>query len=142
MIHGVRFDMGRNQCAGCLLIALPSDRDLVYRNARIEQGAVAYDGVNQYTRKWETIRTYGGKLVENVTQAVARDLVADALVSLDTAYPGTAVATIHDELIALVPEDMAQNVYDELKRIMSEPPAWAPGLPLEAKGFIGDRYGK
>lgn len=139
---GVRFGMGLNQLAGCLTIRLPSGRDLVYRNARIEQGKLCYDGVNQYTHKWETIQTYGGKIVENVTQAVARDLIADALVALDTAYPGTIVATVHDELVALAPDDLAQDVYDELVEIMSEPPNWAPGLPLEAKGFVGERYGK
>lgn len=138
----VQFSEGEDALKGCLTIRLPSGRDLVYRNARLEQGKLSYDGVNQYTHKWETITTYGGKLVENVTQAVARDLIADALVDLDTAYPGTIVATVHDELVALAPDDLAQDVYDKLQEIMSEPPNWAPGLPLEAKGFVGERYGK
>lgn len=138
----VRFSKGLNRLAGCLTIRLPSGRDLVYRNARIWQGDLCFDGVNQYTRKWETIHTYGGKLVENVTQAVARDLIADALVDLDAAFPGVAVTTVHDELVALAPEDRAEEVYDKLVEIMSNAPAWAPGLPLAAKGSISDRYGK
>ena len=71
------------RAAGALLMELPSRRKLVYRNARVENGRIIYWGVNQYTRQWCELDTYGGKLVENATQAVARDLLAEAMVHLD-----------------------------------------------------------
>lgn len=141
----VNFEMGSGLLSGCLLIWLPSGRRLVYRNARLEidngRYSIVYDGLDQYTRKWGPIRTYGGKLVENITQAVARDLMADAMLRMDAAgLP--LVATIHDELIAEVPTPQASPAFSQMKSIMSNGPRWSRGLPLGGEGFVAARYGK
>lgn len=139
------FSMGTGLLDGCMLLTLPSGRPLVYRNARIEAKdgklSITYDGVDQYTRKWTAIRTYGGKLVENATQAVARDLMALAMVRMEREGI-SLIATIHDEVIAEAPAGSGARVYNHMKQIMSEPPAWASGLPLGGAGFVGARYKK
>jgi DNA polymerase len=139
------FRMARPQgkLAGALLMVLPSGRHLVYRNARIEAGDIVYDGVNQYTRKWETIKTYGGKLIENATQAVARDLLADALLDLDQIGRGSVLRqTVHDEIIAIVDAGDAQDLKFRMEWVMTHPPSWAAGLPIAVTGSISRRYGK
>ncbi len=130
-------NVGRTR--GHLLVQLPSGRYLVYRDARLEQGKygpeITYMGVNQYTRKWERLRTYGGKLVENWTQAVARDVQAEATVNIEAQIPGL-VMSVHDELI---------NENDDasgMAAIMNTPPVWAGGLPVTSDGWVGDRYRK
>jgi DNA polymerase len=141
----VKFQMGEDLLKGCLLVSLPSGRDLVYRNARLEADDgkfnITYDGVNQYTRKWQAIRSYGGKLVENITQAVARDLMASAMVNIERAGLWL-VSTIHDELIVECPSEKADAAFSTMKSIMCEAPDWADGLPLGGEGFISERYGK
>lgn len=95
--------------------------------------------MNQKTRKWEVIPTYGGKLVENVVQAISRDCLAESLVRLTTAgYQ--SVMHIHDEVVLDVPADLAD--LDTVTAIMGVPISWAPGLPLKAAGFIADYYQK
>lgn len=131
-----------------LIIRLPSGRALVYRDARLVANAdrpgtqdISYMGINQYTRKWERLRTYGGKLAENVTQAVARDVMADAMLRAD-ADGHEIVLTVHDEILALAPEGRGQERLDDLIGIMRVPPAWAAGLPTDADGWFGQRYRK
>jgi len=124
---------------GHLLVQLPSGRYLVYRDARLEQGKhgpeITYMGVNQYSRKWERLRTYGGKLVENWTQAVARDVQAEATVNIEAQIPGL-VMSVHDELIN-ENEDASG-----MEAIMNTPPVWAKDLPVASDGWVGDRYRK
>jgi DNA polymerase bacteriophage-type len=132
-----------------MVIQLPSGRLLVYRHARLapspdRQGAmeIVYEGLNQFTRKWETIRTYGGKLAENVTQAVARDLMANAMLEAEDAGL-RVVLTVHDELLATAPKGDAARALDTLLHLMRDcPPGWAGGLPMGADGWTGDRYKK
>lgn len=137
--------MGRGKLTDALLIWLPSGRPLVYRRARLEtvdgRSQVTYDGLDQYTRQWKAIRTYGGKLAENVTQAVARDLLADAMLRTEEAALDL-VASIHDEELAEVDAVDADDAFNEMKAIMSTGPAWSVGLPLGGAGFTGLRYGK
>ncbi len=131
--------------AGHLLIKLPSGRYLVYRDATLEQGKygpeVTYMGMNQYTRKWERLRTYGGKLVENITQAVARDVLAEATVKIETRIPGI-VMSVHDELIHECLSVNGINTADTMAQIMNTPPVWAGGLPVSSDGWTGPRYRK
>lgn len=140
----VKFRMGRKdgRAAGALLIEKPSGGHLVYRDAAIEDGRIVYWGVHQTTRQWTKIDTYGGKLVENVTQAVARDLLADTMVEFDDRHPDALLTTVHDEIVALAPEHTARLVFLDLKGLMSTPPAWASGMPLSAAGYVADRYSK
>jgi DNA polymerase len=121
-------------------IRLPSGRYLCYPDARVADGQIEYEGTNQYTRKWETLRTYGGKLVENVTQAAARDVLAYGMMAAEAA--GYEVCLhVHDELITETPDDPRWSVND-LAKIMSTNPDWALGLPLAAAGFEAHRYRK
>lgn len=123
-----------------LRIKLPSGRYLCYPHAALSEGSIVYEGVNQYTKKWETIETYGGKLVENVVQAVARDVLASGMQRAEAA--GYAVCLhVHDELITETPDTDEYSV-DGLSRIMSTNPGWALGLPLAAAGFETHRYKK
>lgn len=101
---------------------------------------ITYMGMNQYTRKWERLTTYGGKLVENVTQAVARDVMAANMMTIeDEMY--SIVLTVHDEVLSEAPDHPDWNA-DHLSSIMATVPGWAQGLPLAAAGFEAYRYRK
>jgi DNA polymerase len=127
-----------------LTITLPSGRKLFYAHPFIatnEMGreALYYYGLNQTTKKWEKTPTYGGKLVENIVQAIARDCLAVSLVRLSQAGYQT-VMHIHDEVVLDVPREMVD--LETVEKIMSEPIPWAPGLPLNADGFVSEYYRK
>ncbi len=124
-----------------LRIRLPSGRVVCYPGAAVgEDGKLSYLGVNQYSRKWERLKTYGGKLVENVTQAVARDALAASMPAIEAAgYQ--IVLTVHDEVICEAPDTPEFNPAD-LARLMAINPEWAEGLPLAAAGFEAHRYRK
>jgi DNA polymerase len=124
-----------------LRIRLPSGRYLCYINPEVgDDGQISYMGVNQYTRQWAKIKTYGGKLVENVVQAWARDVLASNMAAIDQAgYE--IVLTVHDELLTETP-DSERYSSTELARLMSVQPAWAPDVPLAAAGFETLRYRK
>ena len=137
--HIVR-DLGVTFSDTWLRIKLPSGRYLCYPNAGLSEGSIVYEGVNQYTKKWEVIETYGGKLVENVVQAVARDVLASGMFKAEAA--GYAVCLhVHDELITETPDDPAYSP-DGLAALMSANPSWSMGLPLAAAGFETHRYKK
>lgn len=99
---------------------------------------IVYYGIEQ--GKWKKIVTYGGKLTENLTQAVARDCLAEAL--LKVSKISRCVMHVHDEIIAEVPEAHAEEYLEEMIRLMCEPLPWAPGLPLNADGYICEWYRK
>ncbi len=131
-----------------LTIKLPSSRRLWYPYPRVEEqdtpwgvprDVLVYKGVNSFTRKWEEISTYSGKIVENIVQAVARDLMAAAMIRADAAgIP--LILTVHDELLAEVPEGAADvKAFEELLSVV---PSWAAGCPLSAEGWAGKRYRK
>lgn len=124
-----------------LRIILPSGRSLCYASPKInDEGQITYMGVNQYTRKWERLETYGGKLVENATQAIARDIMANNMVAIEEAgYP--IVLSVHDELLTDTP-DTAKYSHKELSALLATNPPWAEGLPLAAAGFETFRYRK
>ncbi len=128
-----------------LMITLPSGRQLYYYKPEIRlndrgRDAVHFRGVNQKTKKWEAISTYGGKLTENIVQAVARDLLAEAMSGLCRA--GFVIDFhIHDEVIMEVPEDSGRTL-EEAIRVMCALPGWAEGLPLNADGFESYYYKK
>lgn len=123
-----------------LRIGLPSGRALCYPQPKLEEGKLTYMGINQYTRQWCRMKTYGGKLVENVTQAAARDVLAGSMAAIEKdGYD--IVLTVHDEIITEAPDNSAYYVID-LADHMSTPPEWAQDLPLAAAGFEGYRYRK
>jgi DNA polymerase len=124
-----------------LRIVLPSGRALCYPSPAVdESGKVSYMGINQYSRKWQRLKTYGGKLAENITQAVARDVLASSMQPIeDAGY--RIVLTVHDEIIAEAPDAPEFNP-DHLASLMATAPSWAEGLPLAAAGFEAYRYRK
>lgn len=123
-----------------LCIVLPSDRVLCYPSPLIENGALTYMGMNQYSRKWSRLGTYGGKLSENLTQAIARDVLADAMPRAEAAGYHISL-TVHDELITETP-DTPEFSAEGLCSILAANPPWATGFPLAAQGFEAYRYNK
>lgn len=117
---------------------LPSGRLLTYWGARLEDRDIVFMGQNQTTRKWERTKTWGGKLVENIVQAFARDCLAVAMLRLDAAGYGI-VFHVHDEIIAEAPEG---SRWEDMADIMSKPIPWAPGLLLRADGYDTKFYMK
>jgi len=132
----------KGRLAGSLLMKLPSGRYLVYRAARLDGGRIMYWGVNQVTRHWEEMDTYGGKLVENAVQSIARDLLAEAVVQIEDTMPGCIRTTVHDEILAMARDDDAKGLLFVMQTIMGSPPAWGAGLPLSSAGAVVERYGK
>lgn len=135
------------QGVNCLTIQLPSGRKLYYIDPGIGVNrwgnpSISYMGMDQTTKKWKRIETYGGKLVENCVQAIARDCLAQAIERLEAAgLP--VVFHVHDEVVIDVPpfgdeETMLKTVIE----IMAKPIPWAPGLPLGADGWVGHCFKK
>ncbi|EIJ8462429.1 DNA polymerase [Salmonella enterica] len=123
-----------------LRIQLPSGRALCYPSPSIEKGNITYQGINSYSRKWQRLKTYGGKLVENVTQAAARDVLAGNMPLIeDAGY--SIVLTVHDEVITETPDTDEFND-KALSALLSTNPEWAPDIPLNAGGFEAYHYRK
>lgn len=138
--HGIAFQFE----AGILFIRLPSGRRIAYAKPRLEDNSmgrtsITYLGVNQNNKSWCRLETYGGKLVENIVQATARDCLAEAMLKLDAA--GYKILMhVHDEVII-----EAEPVAGELGRvikIMSENVSWNRGLKLDADGYTTPYYRK
>lgn len=124
-----------------LRIRLPSGRALCYPAPLIDAaGNCSYMGMNQYSRKWERITTYSGKLAENCTQAFARDILAYNMPRIE-AEGYKIVLSVHDELLTETP-DSDEFTHERLSALMSTVPPWAEGLPLAAAGFECLRYRK
>ena len=141
--HGVQY---RYQ-SGYLFADLPSGRSLTYVNPRIQpdkqfgKEGLVFDGMDQIKKKWMSHRTYGGRLVENLVQAIARDCLAESLMRLDA--EGYKIAMhVHDEVVIDVAANDIQQDLEKVSNIMSEPISWAPGLPLTAAGFDCEYYQK
>ena len=136
-------DTGTNQ--DFLTIELPTRRKLFYARPFLapaknfpDRQSIHYYSTNQTTKKWGTTDTWGGKLVENITQAVARDCLAETLIRLR--HKGLITAFhVHDEVIVEVDRD---DRLDEILAIMAQPLDWAPGLPLKGAGFTCKYYQK
>lgn len=130
----------------CLTILLPSGRKLIYRDAVLSTNkwcgeSIKYKGVNQDTKQWGWVDTYGGKLSENIIQAIARDLLADGMRRLDAAG-FDIVLHVHDEAAADIENKSTSFVLSEMCRILGEPVKWAKGLQTPAEGFITPYYKK
>ena len=150
-----RDDEGKKVPGWWLKLELPSGRVLSYPGVGISvekvveeddaerpeyRERVRYMGQNQTTRQWQKIYTYGGKLAENVTQALCRDMLAFALVNVErSGWP--IVLHVHDEIVTDVPNE-PQYSAAELERLMCQLPNWAEGFPLAAEGQELERYAK
>lgn len=127
-----------------LVVQLPSGRELYYPQPTIQDNAFGRPAVHYYgndgkSKKWSLQSTYGGKLAENIVQAIARDCLMAALIRLEAAGYKT-VMHIHDEVVIDCPAEQAD--LDGICRLMSAPLPWASGLILNADGFVGDYYKK
>lgn len=140
--HGIVISRDEN----FLFIKLPSGRSLFYCNPQIRSNAMGgkeiwFAGVNQANKKWSSVSTWGGKLVENIVQAVARDLLCNAISNLMQA--GYRINFhIHDEVILEIPDDDAAKNLDDAVLRMCALPGWANGLPLNADGYDNATYYK
>jgi len=140
-ISKARFDFDH----GILFMTLPSGRRIAYYGAAYEESrwkngkALSYMGVDQKTKKWSRIETWGGKLTENLVQSTARDCLRDAMLALDAADFDIR-AHVHDEVI--ITEPIGGRTVEEVSAIMGAPLSWAPGLPLRADGYACSSYRK
>ena len=136
-----------NQGTDCMTITLPSGRKLYYVSPGIGENqwgnpSISYMGMDQKTKRWKRIETYGGKLVENCVQAIARDCLAYAIDNLEAAgLP--VIFHVHDEVVIDVApwaddKTMLKTVCD----IMRQPAPWAQDLPLNAEGWVGHYFKK
>ena len=129
----------QNTGADCMTILLPSGRKLYYINPKLgvnqwDKPSINYMGMEQSTKRWGTVETYGGKLVENCVQAIARDCLACAIERLEAAGM-PVVFHVHDEVVIDIPADRAD--LDAVVQIMRAPIPWAADLPLNADGWTG-----
>jgi len=128
---------------GILFVHLPSGRKLSYVKPRIELNrfgheSITYEGIGE-SKKWTRIETYGAKIVENIVQAVSRDILAEAMLRLEDAG-FDIVMHVHDEVVLEVPVGVSS--VEEINELMAVNPSWAVGLPLKAAGFESAFYKK
>jgi DNA polymerase len=141
--RGHAFDAGpiTFKCHGDFLFAkLPSGRRLAYYQPRLGNNGLEFWGTDsRLGGRWAKLDTYGGKLAENITQAVARDLLADAMLRVEAkGYP--VVMHVHDEIVSEVPKDFGSLA--EFEQLICQMPDWATGLPMAVEGFECERYRK
>lgn len=136
--HGIRFC----RRSGMMFVTLPSGRNLVYVKPRIEENrygneSVTYEGVGEQ-KKWLRLESYGPKFVENIVQGTARDILAEAMLRLNSkGY--RIVMHVHDEAVIEAPEDAS---LEDICAVMGAAPSWANGLLLRADGYVCDFYMK
>lgn len=138
--HGISFIRE----AGILFIGLPSGRRIAYVKPEIGENrfggkSITYMGMDQTSKKWTRLETWGGKLVENIVQAFARDCLAESIMKLDKAGY-RVVFHVHDEVILDEPKDRSSA--QEVAELMGQPIEWAPGLPLNADAYECEYYRK
>lgn len=130
--------------SGMFFIKLPSGRRLAYARPKIEinrfdKEGITYEGMDQTTKQWCRMDTYGGKLVENIIQAIARDCLRESLLRVDEEGYKTAMH-VHDEMVIDAPDGFGS--LDHVIGIMAEPIKWAPGLLLRGDGYETNYYKK
>lgn len=139
-VKGLKFFMS----LGAMMIQLPSGRCLSYPRPsvgvnRFGSESICYEGVSQTTKQWCQQETYGGKLVENIVQGIARDCLAITILRLEEkGYP--IVFHVHDEVIIEAPENDGVHTLQGVEEIFRMPITWAPGLPLKGAGYTTKYY--
>ena len=131
---------------GMLVITLPSGRAICYPRATVgteyddgwrgDHDVIEYEGLNQTTKKWETLRTYGGKLTENIVQATARDILGEVMLRARRENL-PIVFHVHDEIIVDAPAD---RLLSDVEALFSEPIPWCRDLPLKGAGYTTPYY--
>ncbi len=139
--HGIEFYYR----GAMFFVRLPSGRALAYARPRIEidtvfnKQIINYEGTNQVTKQWGRLKTYGGKLTENIVQAIARDCLGQAMLELEEKGYATSIH-VHDEVVLDVPYGFGS--VKEVEKIMTKEIHWAPGLKLAVEAFEGSYYCK
>jgi DNA polymerase len=132
-----------------LYCELPSGRKLAYPDAAIKptvtawgsrKNSLTYMGVNAMTRKWQRQTSYGGLLVENIVQAISRDVMAEAMLRCEESRIYFPILSVHDEAISEAHKDLG-NLAD-YEALVAQVPTWAPGLPIAVEAWSGGRYRK
>lgn len=132
-----------------LYCRLPSGRRLAYPDPKIKmvttswgarKNALTYMGVNATTRQWHRQPSYGGLLVENIVQAISRDVMAEAMQRCEESHVYLPILTIHDEVVCEAHKD--HGSVKEFVELVGQCPIWAPGCPVAAEGWAGTRYRK
>lgn len=137
------FPVGRvvvDRRAAWVRIRLPSGRYLLYPSSRIDENGLSFVGVNPVTKQWHRVTTYSGKLLENIVQALAADVLFDGLLAAEAAGYNP-VLSVHDEIICETP-NTSDYTAKGLSELMATSSPWAQGMPLSAKGFETQRYRK
>lgn len=136
--EGSEFVFGRNGLLRTSLntIWLPNGMPIIYPGLKRAKDGFEYWGKKNGRYQW--VRIYGAKATENTVQALARICVSDAWVRLSVKWP--VAMQVHDELVACVPEELAQQALSDMIAEMRKPPKWAPDLPLDAEGDVGVSY--
>lgn len=129
-----------------LTIKLPSGRKLFYQKPsftvnKFGQESIRYKGMDQNTKQWGYVDTYGGKLVENIVQAIARDLLVYSMQLIDRAG-FDIVLHVHDEIVCEIPKYLQEKQLEKMCEIMGKVVPWAPTLPLTADGYLTEFYKK
>lgn len=138
----LRFQMRHNSYGKTLLMILPSGRELAYFDPQWDGSSISYASYPTFSRTWGRVDTYGGKLVENATQAAARDVMAEGM-ERAAAYGFKIVLTVHDEIIAeRLRVEADKYPLEKLAEMMAKVPSWADGLPLAAAGYVSPYYKK
>jgi DNA polymerase bacteriophage-type len=126
-----------------LFIILPNGKQLCFPEAQLRTnkwGKPEMIYKQELFGKWVTSSTYGAKVLENIAQAISRELLAEAILKLeDEQFP--VVLHVHDEIVCEVPDDGTKTL-EAMETIMKQPNSWAKGLPLEVEGFSSRRYRK
>jgi DNA polymerase len=132
-----------------LYCQLPSGRKLAYPDAKVKvkmmswgskKNTLTYKGVNAMTRQWHEQSVYGGLLVENIVQAISRDVMAEAMLRLEETRIYQPILTVHDEVIAEAHKDHGD--IHEFVKLVGQCPDWCKGCPIAAEGWAGPRYRK
>jgi DNA polymerase bacteriophage-type len=132
--NGICFDTDGK---GLVFLTLPNGRRLYYHDVKSTgEGLRVYNGLN---KAWEP--TWGGSIVENIVQAISRDILCEAIRELELVNIHT-VLHVHDEIVCVVDEHIADAALTVITHYMPDPPEWGAGLPLAAEGHIGERYSK
>ena len=138
--HGIRFF----RTGKILHVQLPSGRCIRYFAPHLTKNRFGQDSIGYQAYdagKWGYAETFGGKMTENVVQAIARDCLRDAMLGVSLRYPDI-VMHIHDEMVVEVPEDNAELALSDISYVMGQPIPWAPGLLLRADGYTTKYYKK
>ncbi len=143
MYRGERFEFGGP--SGDLLtteqnaIVLPNGLRLLYPGLERKDGE--FSCLRKKEGRIQRVKVYGGAVVENITQALARIVIRDNMLAVERELGCRVVLQVHDEIVMVAPESTAESVYENAIRIMRTPPSWATGLPLDAEGGVATRYG-